>query len=137
MKKIIAILFVAAALSVTGCGTNVSMYGKVTFEDGTPLDMGMVVVENQQVMARGEIQSDGSYVIGSVAKKDGLPPGQYTVYITGAAKQIGNKPNGDALRELLVEKKFTMPDQSKLSIDIKKATKYDITVTKPEKQILL
>ena len=113
------------------------MHGKVTFDDGTPLTMGMVVVENQNNMARGEIQPNGSYVIGSLSKRDGLPAGEYKVYITGAAKVIGTKPNGDPLRELLIEKKYTLPDSSELSVTVQKSTKYDIQVTKPATQTLL
>jgi len=137
MKRVIIPLYVFVLFSIVGCGTNVSMKGKVTFEDGTPLTMGMVIVENQSTMARGEIQSNGSYVIGSLSKRDGLAPGEYKVYITGAAKEIGTKPNGDPLRELLIEQKYTLPDSSELSVNIQKATTYNITVTKPATQTLL
>ena len=112
------------------------MKGKVTYDDGSPLDMGLVIVENETFMARGEIKSDGSYVIGSVADRDGIPPGEYNVYITGAAKEVGRKPNGDPLRELLIEPKYRSPDTSELSINIQKATNFDITVTRPAEPIL-
>lgn len=136
MRRIISMICAAVLVTSVGCGTNVSMKGKVLFDDGTPLDMGLVIVENETFMARGEIKSDGSYTIGSVAERDGLPTGEYKVYITGAAKQVGTKPNGDPLRELLIEPKYSSPDTSELSVSIQKATKFDITVTKPAEPIL-
>ena len=137
MKKFVFYLFVIVVGLAIGCGPNVSLRGKVTFADGTPLETGMVIVANDNVLSRGEIQPNGSYVIGSLSKKDGIPKGEYQVYITGAAKVIGTKPNGDPIRESLIERKFTRPDESGLTIKLEKSTVFDIQVTKPAKQEIL
>jgi hypothetical protein len=45
-------------------------------------------------MARGSIQSDGSYTVGSLTENDGLPDGEYQVYIEGAEVEDPQSPSG-------------------------------------------
>src|SRR5262245_4042273 len=77
------LLFAAA-----GCGRKLyPVHGKVAFPDGTPLDGGLVVFEQQQegespVMARGDIHTDGSYKLSTFRPGDGVPAGKYRVLIS-------------------------------------------------------
>jgi hypothetical protein len=73
-------------LGVAGCGGDLhSVRGNVTLDDGTPLTSGMVVFESKDmqptVTARGEIQPDGSYRLGTRKLGDGAPAGAYRVLI--------------------------------------------------------
>ena len=68
-----------------GCGTNVKFGGRVTYsDDGSPLTTGMVCFESNSLLARGELGQDGYYDLGSMNLKDGIPKGEYRVYISGA-----------------------------------------------------
>ena len=53
------------------------------FDDGTPVPKGMVIFERENYMSRSEIQPDGSYSISSERANDGIPPGEYKVYVSG------------------------------------------------------
>lgn len=75
-------------LAAAGCGSKLHpVHGKVAFPDGTPLDGGLVVFEQQKegespVMARGEIHTDGSYQLSTYRPGDGVPPGKYRVLVS-------------------------------------------------------
>jgi hypothetical protein len=87
MKKFytqIVFAVILLGISVLGCGQNYSLKGKVTYKDGTPITVGMVNFESDKSLSRGRIQSDGSYVVGTLKDSDGIPKGTYKVYITGA-----------------------------------------------------
>jgi hypothetical protein len=78
---------------LSGCGNGyISFGGKVTFEeDGSPLTQGIVVFTTDTFQAEGAIHSDGTYQLGSVSQKDGLPPGNYKVFVTGAGNTVKEK----------------------------------------------
>ena len=86
MKKFALLFF--ALLFVAGCGSgHVQLGGTVTFDDGTPLTTGAVIFATEAFMASGRIDSQGNFVIGSLGVRDGLPPGTYKVYISGATEE--------------------------------------------------
>jgi hypothetical protein len=73
-------------LCAGGCGPKLHpVRGKVTFGDGKPVTEGMVVFERKgeekPVTARGEIEADGSYRLGTHAPGDGAPAGTYRVLV--------------------------------------------------------
>ncbi|MCL2622820.1 MAG: hypothetical protein FWD31_04050 [Planctomycetaceae bacterium] len=86
MKCYLQMVFVATVLGVAalGCGNNYQLKGKITYEDGTPIPVGMVHFDSGTSLSRGRIQSDGSYTVGTLKNTDGIPKGTYKVYITGA-----------------------------------------------------
>jgi hypothetical protein len=69
-----------AVLLICGCNPNQKMGGKVSFSDGTPLTCGTIIFSNDSFLARANINPNGSYDVGSLSDKDGLPPGKYKVY---------------------------------------------------------
>ena len=81
--KYILLTFLILFLCV-GCGKNIPLRGKVLDEDGNPITVGMVNFVSEQGLSRSAIQSDGSYTVGTLKETDGLPPGKYKVYISGA-----------------------------------------------------
>lgn len=59
-------------------------------------------------MACGKIDSDGSYVLGSLDQKDGLPPGTYQAYISDAFRNLNDAAtDGESETEPLAAEKFT------------------------------
>lgn len=76
------LLFVLALL--TGCGNKQRLGGKVTFaDDGSPVVRGVVFFSTPTLVAQGAIREDGSYVVGTDRLDDGLPYGEYEVYVIG------------------------------------------------------
>ena len=121
--RYIFILFLLCA--VVGCGNNVKLGGKVTFPDGEPLSTGMIIFSNDGFLARAEIKSDGIYDVGSLAEKDGLPPGKYKVYIIGAIEG-----EVDKLRSLIAPQ-YASRDTTPLEIEVPGQDVYNITVERP------
>jgi len=99
---------------LTGCGDNVRLRGTVTFsDDGSPLPMGTVNFAKDGYLARGIIKEDGSYVVGSLSSNDGLLPGTYRVYVTGAYREVA-----PGLDESLIDHKYHTPDTSGLVCEV-------------------
>ena len=75
---------------ILGCSTNVPFGGRVTFsDDGSPLTEGIVCFETNTFLARGQLDKNGCYDLGTYGAKDGIPKGEYRVYITAAMKSVG------------------------------------------------
>jgi len=124
-----------------GCGQNVSVTGRVTFPDGTPMTTGAVVFETATMHAMGRIQSDGRYSI-STGEERGIPKGTYQVSIGGFEATIepvlappGHKGPPPPARitppVIPVHDKFLSPFTSGLVCEVKGKTKFDIEVTPP------
>ena len=146
MKNISICIFSLFVLAAVGCSDHAKVTGKVTFQDGSPLTAGEVVFEQEAFQAIGKIKPDGTYVMGSYGTADGLPPGTYKVYITGAvsseAVQTASKKLGAdgkyakttipvPVFTKLVHPKYERPETSGLICDVKKSMKYDISVDPP------
>jgi hypothetical protein len=73
-------------VGAVGCGPKLyPVRGKVTLPDGTSLTEGLVVFESKDadkpITARGQIQADGHYELGTYRPGDGALPGTYRVLI--------------------------------------------------------
>src|SRR5262245_45613884 len=68
-----------------GCGSQTlfPVSGKVTYKDGKPVTAGLVIFEPvvQKPSARGEIQADGSFQLGTHQDNEGAVEGEYKVLI--------------------------------------------------------
>ena len=141
MPKLLYTLFVVLLLS--GCSGNLKLGGKVSFPDGEPLSGGTIIFSNSERLARAFIKPDGTYDVGSLSEKDGLPPGKYKVYITGAVKvaekrkitligEGGATTEGEEdILESLIAEKYTHRDTTPLEIDVPGERVYNITVERP------
>ena len=77
-------------LSLAGCGeSELQTYpasGKVIFADGKPLTGGFVEFQPVDaaihITARGQIQPDGTFELGTLRKNDGAVAGEYLVSVT-------------------------------------------------------
>ena len=142
MKKLICALFVVILL--TGCGSNLKLGGKVVFPDGKPLETGTIIFSSDSVLARAYLKADGTYDVGSLSEKDGLPPGKYKVYITGAVKVAGKRKvtltggeggttteGEEDILESLIHEKYLSRDTTPLEIEVPGQNVYIITVERP------
>ena len=142
MQKLLYTLFVILLLS--GCSGNAKLGGKVSFSDGEPLTSGMIIFSNAERLARAFIKPDGTYDVGSLFDKDGLPSGKYKVYITGAVQVAGKRKvtlsgEGGAtmegeedILESLIAKEYTHRDTTPLEIEVPGGRVYNITVERPK-----
>lgn len=114
------ILFSLICLSFLGCGDKVGLKGKVVFsDDGAPLTVGTVCFSTPTFQAKGDIDAQGNFTMGSIAEADGLPPGKYQVSIIGAERE----QEGFG-KEYLVAEKWCSPKNSGLTVDVDKSTKF-------------
>ena len=117
IKNSISTALVLSLLLLIGCGGNVTVTGKVVFsDDGSPLTVGTVCFASNGSLARGDIQPDGTFTVGTLGERDGLPPGTYSVYILGASRIIGSADAG--IDEQLIDLKHTSPDTSGKKVEI-------------------
>ena len=127
-------------LFAVGCGGNVAVTGKVTFQDGTPLESGTVFFESTELSARGYILSGGVYSL-ETGEQKGIPPGTYRVSIGGYEPTVVPAPIGpDGLPAgmarivpavIPIADKFLSAETSGLVCEVKRRTKFDITVEPP------
>jgi hypothetical protein len=108
-----ALLLVAGSGCGGGSGTMATLIpvkGKVTYK-GQPLTKGIVRFEPDGYgrPATGELQADGTFVLTTLQKGDGVVAGEHKVSIT----DTGSNP-----RKELVPKKYTAPNSSKLTAEV-------------------
>jgi len=124
-------------------GNNYPLKGKIAYEDGTPLTKGTLNFASETSLSRAKIQSDGSYVVGTLKETDGIPKGKYKIYITGAEEPIAAKTQtkkdsmGNTIESMggtrqLVEIKYMTRNNTPLECEIPMPkNRLDITLEKP------
>lgn len=122
-------------LLTLGCGSGrVKVTGSVTFDDGTPLTVGIVVFSGPSTEASGELDAKGRYTLGEFKPGDGVMPGKYKVFIANAAivEVVDEGRDRVAVPSIpLIDAKFEAAGTSGLSCEVVKKTTFDIVVTKP------
>ena len=98
--------------------------------------------QKEGFVASGNIQADGTYSAGKNKDGDGLPPGQYQVFITGAlvynsGETVTDPSTGASYTPSLpptelVAGKYTSPGSSGLTVEVKGNTVFDISVEPPK-----
>jgi len=117
------------AVFASGCGSGLqTLKGKVTYDDGSPVPYGVVIFAQGNVQSRGNIQSDGTYTVGTISEKDGLPPGEYQVYLANVFEEKGVDSAGVPIVVSLVAEKYTQAETSGLIYKTGAAKTFDITV---------
>ena len=134
-----AFLLLGCLLFAAGCGQP-KVTGTVTYSDGTPLERGTVNFQTATHAAMGSLDKNGRYTIGGAKTGDGVPPGTYRVFITGAmgidtsntqAVQFGQGPGMTAPIIPLIHKKYERPETSGLTCEVKSSTVFNIEVKRP------
>jgi hypothetical protein len=118
-------------ISLVGCSNHVKLSGRVTYSDtNEPLESGTVIflAESETFQARGEIEKDGYYVLATLRENDGLPPGNYRVYVNSAYRyEIHENASTTEIR--LITDKYTSPETSGLVFKVDRSTtKFDFQV---------
>ena len=117
-----------------GCGSGqVKLQGKVTYEeDGTPLTTGRVCFQKDAFMAEGKILEDGTYVMGSISEKDGIPKGTYKVFISGAVDDTFPPGGGEPSYKSMIHQKYANFDTTPYTCEVPApGNRFDFTVQKP------
>jgi hypothetical protein len=124
MKNILALLMLSVVVCCIGCSKMVPVGGTVTFEDGTPLEVGTIVFTNGKFQGRSVIQPGGKFTIGMLSAADGVTPGEYKIYIVEAGT-VAPSPKGGPweLYTPLIASKYTLPDDSPITLKIDKGNK--------------
>jgi hypothetical protein len=128
MKNLFLIFLSVVLITVTGCGNDhVSCSGTVTYSSGEPVSGGMIFFSTPQFNYTGNIK-DGTFELGGLKEKDGLPPGKYNVHL------IGSKPSEGTDQDVpLFAAKYNNPETSGIVIEItaEKKQQIEIVVEKP------
>ena len=126
-------LIILAALS--GCSSKHAVSGKVVFDDGTPfVNTGMVIFEKTEdgvsVMARGDIQTDGTFKLSTSKPGDGVPAGIYRVCVAPRSDIVARSPGQPTGPDF--DPKYCQFDTSTLTFEVKSGSNvYEIKVGKP------
>ena len=136
------LIFLAGGVAVcglVGCGggglSTYSAGGKVTFPDGTPLAGGWVefqpVNSEHAVSARGEIQADGTFELGTNEPGDGAIEGEHRALVTPPPFQ-GDRDEMTSVPET-IDRKFQQFDTSGLKFTVTAGgdNHFEIQVTRP------
>ncbi|MDR1383132.1 MAG: hypothetical protein LBJ67_04685 [Planctomycetaceae bacterium] len=126
--KIKSLLFIFLTLLLcAGCSNNVPISGQVTYsDDGNPLTTGTVCFQTESFVARGNLQSDGTYHMSSVTEKDGLPSGLYQISVINAVEGLGED---DGIRIPLIDPKYNDSATSGITFEVTRSNKrFNFTV---------
>jgi hypothetical protein len=109
--------------------------GKVVFTDGTPLPGGWIIFESPEHGrgARGVVEKDGTYVLGTYEQADGAVAGRQLVAITPASPE-GIDPD-ESRAPPVIDPKYTHMDTSgvEVEVDPEGENEFTITVDRPRR----
>jgi len=134
VRQLTAFAGLALLVGTAGCsGGRHPVTGKVVFDDGSPLEEGSVAMEmregNKPIMARGTIEHDGTFQMGTEKPGDGAKPGKYRVLVvpqTLTEREAATMPP-------VIDKKFERFETSGLEFEVKEGkNELKLTVTRPE-----
>ena len=111
--------------------------GRVVYPDGSPVTAGVVMflstsLKGKEFNARGEIQSDGSYVLSTFEVGDGVVGGKHQALVRELAVLVSEMAEDETPSPPAIDRKFARFDTSGLAFDISRdQTDLTITVTRP------
>jgi hypothetical protein len=124
----------AVFVALPGCGSRRAVVnGKVTYEDGTPVESGSVIgeatVDGKLVGVQGTIR-DGSFTWGGDREGDGALPGVYKVIVVPISLSEYQVSQG---MTPAVDGKYGKYDTSGLSFEVKEGrNEFNITASRPK-----
>lgn len=126
MHKILFASTLILLIGLSGC-SDPQVHGSIKYEDGSPVSKGILILQGSQSQGIGELKPDGTFQIYQFKPGDGLKPGRYDGYITGAVS-IDDKGK----TTVLVPEKYTGLDRAGIVYDTKvNKGRLDIVVEKP------
>jgi hypothetical protein len=123
-----ALLLLAFA---SGCSSGrYPVNGRVTYEDGSPVEAGTVIgeatVDGKLVGVQGNIEKDGSFCLGGERAGDGVLPGNYRVLVMPVALGDAELAEG---KQPAVDGKYMKYETSGLTIEVKPMGKNELNIT--------
>jgi hypothetical protein len=135
-RHLLGVLAVLALSAVApGCGSGRQpVTGRVTYEDGAPVEEGTVVgeavVDGKPVGVQGNISKDGTFRWGGEKAGDGALPGTYRVLVMPRALGDSELSAG---KVPAVDGKFAKYETSGITFEVKPGkNELPITVTRPK-----
>jgi hypothetical protein len=129
-----AVLTAALLSSIAGCRDDgrlptYAVTGKVVFSDGTPLPGGWIIFESPEhkLAARGIIEKDGTYRLGTYEQEDGAVAGRHLVAIVPASPE-GFDPDKTTAPPIL-DPKYSHMDRSGIEQEVQADGENDFTIT--------
>lgn len=124
----------ALLVCASGCGNQVKVSGKVLYsDDKSPVTQGTIKLTDGKFAATGSIKPDGTYTVGSVKANDGLPPGEYKVYIIGAEKMETAPGGGLPMLTYTIDRKYEKAETSGLTLKVEKSMTHDFELDRYKK----
>ncbi len=132
------LLLVLIVMALSGCGRGDGLptypaTGQVSYPDGRPLEGGTIIFESveHRVSARGAIDIDGSFDLGTYESGDGAVAGRYRVAISPPSQMDVDPDEGDV--PALVHPRFTHPDTSGLEFTVSadRPNRFEVEVERP------
>jgi hypothetical protein len=124
IRTILLFAFLFVPFFVTGCSKNVRVEGTVSFSDGTTIDRGQVVFENDAKTYLGKIRKNGTFSVGVYKDGEGIPKGQYRAAVTGVFDEPPPTSGNDLLAPPIhiVAEKYRNSKTSGFEFDIQGKT---------------
>lgn len=132
---IFVFLIVSLAMCATGCSDKIKVKGRVTYADsGDPLTIGSVCFEANGYVARGKLDGNGNYQLTSIKPNDGVPPGNYKVFVDGALEPAGKNNLGQTAKVAILDRKYTDPAKPTYTFEVNRSNRtFDFTVERIKK----
>jgi hypothetical protein len=134
LRKCYLSVFPLAFVLLAGCGSGRStVTGTVTYEDGTPVESGVVIgeatVDGKLVAVQAAIRN-GAFSWGGAKEGDGALPGQYRVIVLPESLSEYQLSQG---MTPAIDGKYGKYETSGLSFEVKHGkNQFDIKVTRPK-----
>lgn len=122
---------ISFAFVLVGCNPSerVTVSGRVTRTDGSPVENARVVFRSPETgkSARAYTDENGDYVLGTVSRGDGIPPGGYYVIV------VEDRGSLQDPRPRTFHEKYELPNTSGLVLRVKEGepTVFDIELGLP------
>jgi hypothetical protein len=136
LRGVSLLLAAGVVAAVCGCGSDklpvAPAKGKVTY-NGKELEFGSVIFQPEKgPPARGQIQSDGTFVLGTYGTNDGAIIGKCKIRVTCTENQRPGytPPQGEeaGVGKSLIPKKYTRAQTSGLTEEVKAGGPNDFTI---------
>ncbi|HJZ55399.1 MAG TPA: hypothetical protein VKE74_10595 [Gemmataceae bacterium] len=134
-RILLGCVLLALVVALPGCGSGrASVTGKVTYNDGTPVEAGSVIgeatVDEKLVAVQGTIRKDGSFSWGGDREGDGALPGTYKVIVVPVSLSEYQLSQGQTTA---IDGKYTKYETSGLSFEVKPGRNdFNIKVSRPK-----
>jgi hypothetical protein len=134
MKHTFITLTLLLLFMAVGCKQGSRVSGKVTFEDGSPVQRGTVMFSGEKTSFQGTVK-DGTYAVGITGDSQKIPLGKYKVWLANSPRiEMLYDKNGNATTEQIIFEtimpEFASGSRTPLEVSLTSngSLTYDVTV---------